>query len=367
MGEIVPLSAGQLPAHIARRAAAAKAQNTDLSTGVSAGFPVLSYRGKVWRLTRSGVATVLVNQETGEPRQSLELVLVKANPILSKLYYQKGYVEGSNEPPDCYSMNGKAPEPDSPKKQNVSCLTCPHNQWGSRVSETSSKGKACADVRRMAVATAANPAGLMLLRVPAASLKELKLYSDVLNQRDIPYNAVLTRVGFDPEKAHPQFQFKALGLLDEATCDALDAAAEEEICAQILGTTAPVGGEYDGAPGTPVVEAPAPEPVKLTREQEMVADLDFAPPAGKANVTKATKAKATVVTVAEVAEVVQPKRDNPLVGDEFSTLMREAREAPDEDAMGDAGTGGVSASSAQVLDQIEGDPQLAAILAGLDD
>lgn len=205
-------TAAQLPDHI--RNLFGTASNEDLTAGVSAGYGIISYRGKTWALVKGGERNVIMNEQTGDPRGSLEVVIVKAKAEISKIYYKDGYVEGSTEKPTCYSNNGVAPELDVEERQATKCGVCPQNQWGSKITENSAKGKACADTRRLAVAAINDLDEAMLLRVPAASLRELANYAATLNKRQVPYQAVVTKVGFDPEAAYPKMVFTPMRWLE---------------------------------------------------------------------------------------------------------------------------------------------------------
>ena len=48
----------------------------------------------------------------------------------------------------------------------------------------------------------------MLLRVPAASLNDLKTYGLGMKNKGFPYNTIITRVGFDPDASFPKLTFK---------------------------------------------------------------------------------------------------------------------------------------------------------------
>ena len=48
---------------------------------MSAGFPIISFKGKVWHIVRGGVPELVTNSEN-EPRASLDVVIIKANPDL---------------------------------------------------------------------------------------------------------------------------------------------------------------------------------------------------------------------------------------------------------------------------------------------
>ena len=201
-----------------------EAPNDELGAGVSSSYGIIGYKGKVWSIRHQGNEHVLMRDDGDGPRNSIEVVLVKASPAISKIFYKRGYVEGSNEAPDCWSANGQTPDASVQNKVNPTCADCPMNAWGSRVTEAGKQGKACTDSRRVAVVPLLDIenelfGGPMLLRIPAASLKDLKMYGDTLNGYSYPYYAVATRVAFDAKEAYPKFVFSAIRPLsdDEAT------------------------------------------------------------------------------------------------------------------------------------------------------
>lgn len=218
----------QLPAGVARLAAMATLETVnELSGGIGAGFPVISYKGKVWRIKEGGESTMHLDDE-GNAMPQIEIVLLQANPALSKIYYDKGFVEGSTEPPRCFSTNSIAPDISVVEPINATCANCPKNAWGSKITEQGKKGKACQDSRRMAVAFAGDllengkDCKKYLLRVPPASLNPLKDYAEkILAPRGIPFFGMVTKIGFAPESAHPQFTFKAARFLNDEEADAV--------------------------------------------------------------------------------------------------------------------------------------------------
>ena len=217
MSNLVPAGFGSL----APVFAGAK-KNNDLSGGISAGFAVISYRGGKWRIKHRGEEHLLMRPD-GDPMTSIELVLIKASSNLAKMYYKDGYKEGSVEPPDCSSNNGVSPMPGSKNKQSNACATCPQNAWGSRITVAGKQGKACSDSRRVAVVPLNSLhneqfGGPMLLRIPAASLTSLADYGNRMDSLGFPYEAIGTRISFDPAATYPKMVFKEIRALtaDEA-------------------------------------------------------------------------------------------------------------------------------------------------------
>lgn len=192
-----------------------QAANDELGNGVMSSYGIVGYRGKVWSIKHQGKETQLMREDGDGPRGSIEVVIVKAASAISKIFYAGGYQDGSNSPPDCWSTNGVTPDASAQNKQCGTCAQCPMNAWGSRVTEAGKQGKACSDSRRIAIVPVNDMGndmfgGPMLLRIPAASLKDLKAYGELLNSYQYPYYACATRISFDPKEAFPKFVFSAM-------------------------------------------------------------------------------------------------------------------------------------------------------------
>ena len=294
---IVPFSSSTLPAHIARLFAAGSAE--DLTAGTGGGFPVISIKGKVFHIVRGDERTLVTKPDADdEPAGSLEVVLIKANAHLSKTYYSRGFEEGTVDKPDCYSNDGVSPAVDAQRPQSKKCATCPHAQWGSRVSDNGSKGKACSDVRRVAIAAAGQLNDPMLLRVPPASLKTLGEYGAMLNKRGVPYQAVVTRVGFDYSVAHPALTFKPIGFLDEAGLQQVADTAADTTVQQILGLTALPAGTPEADESFAADVAAAEASAAKAAEAEAEAEAE-AKAKAKAKAEAAAKAEAKAKAEAE--------------------------------------------------------------------
>lgn len=293
---LIPFESAGLPAHIAEKFGQT---NTDLASGIGGGgFPSISYKGKVWHVIDGDQKTLVTKPGEDDPASSLEVVILKANPHLSKVYYKGGYVEGSEEKPTCYSNNGVGPALDAQEPQAAKCAVCPHNAWGSRVSENGAKGKACSDSRRLAVAPAGELDYPMLLRVPAGTLKELAGYADMLNRRKAPYQAVVTKVSFDHSVAHQKFLFKAVRWLSEDEAEQVAATLEKDVIQKIIGLT-PVEEPEDELGSAPAhVAKLAPPPASKAKaklqatEEEVEAAMAAPEPAPATPPKTAAKPKA---------------------------------------------------------------------------
>jgi len=250
-------SSSNLPAFLKKVDIAAL--NSDLTAHAGGGFPVISIKGKVFAVVRDGEREIQMNpKDPDSAATSLNVVLLKANKGTSKVFYIKGYDKDTSEgqKPDCYSNDGVEPAGDAQNKQAKKCATCPHNQWGSRVSEKgATKGKACADAVRMAVAPAGQVNDAMLLRVPPASIKALGEYGQMLAKRGVGYNMVVTKVGFDLQAESPKLTFSAVGLLDDEGFAEVQEIVASDVVSNILGSSV-VAAIAAEAPAEE--EAPAP-------------------------------------------------------------------------------------------------------------
>jgi len=234
---IIPFEGKSLPAYLKKFNV--EELNADLTAHAGGGFPVMSIKGKKWTVVRDGEKNVLPNPKDPEsPATSIDVVIIKANKGTSKVFYLKGYDPESSDKqkPDCYSSDGVAPAADAQSPQSKKCATCPHNQWGSRITEKgASKGKACNDTVRLAIAPAGQVNDPMLLRVPPASIRNLGEYGQLLAKRGVGYNMVVTKIGFDVEAESPKLTFKPVGFLDDASYTEVQEVMESDIVRDITG------------------------------------------------------------------------------------------------------------------------------------
>jgi hypothetical protein len=239
---LVPFdSSDKLPARLAGRTERASSINKDVVRAPA--YPSMSIKGKVFTIVKDGVKKILTKpDDPDEVAQNIGVVMLRAN-MGSKNFYLNGYVEGQSDGnrPDCFSNDGVAPHPNSPAPQAKKCAVCPHNQWGSRVSAdgdrpgTEKKGKACSDQARLAIAAPDKLEDAMLLRVPPASLKNLRAAIKLVDGRKLDYNEVVMKVGFDPQAASPTLTFKPVGILGDAEYEKAKEQYDSELVRSIVG------------------------------------------------------------------------------------------------------------------------------------
>lgn len=299
MSQVIPFESNNLPAFLKGKASAV---NADLTTGVgNGGYPVLSIKGKIFTLVKGDTRTVLRKPEDpDEIAQSIEVVILKANPQLSKVYYAKGYDEDAqNQKPDCASNDGLKPEAGVASPQAKTCALCPHNAWGSG---RGGKGKACQDSRRVAIAAAGQLNEPMLLRVPPATLKPLAEYANALAKRGAPYNAVVTKIRFEAEEATPKLEFKPVGFLNEAQYAEAEEVSNSDIVQQIIGSQPSPHDDVPALEEAPAKPAKAAAPAKkaVVSDDELDAALGAAPAVEEAPAKPAKKA--AVIDTADLGD-----------------------------------------------------------------
>jgi hypothetical protein len=295
-----------LPAHL-QKAAASREAAKEFSGGVQSGFPVISYRGKTWRVKQGGDEQVYTDDD-GDAIQSIQVVMIRSNENLSKTYYKGKYKEGDNSKPTCWSATGIKPDPNVPEPVSSSCQGCPMNVWGSRTSDDGKKQKACQDVRRMAVIMDheleavvegekdIDDAAVLLLRVPGASLNPLK---DYVEKKLLPKGGLLpymlvTRIGFDSDAAYPRFTFKGARFLDEDEFSTVEELRDSDIVKRIINEAAELddegstGAAADGSSTDHAEndEGSEPAPSKSSAEEDHFSEPDddddeIAPPPKK--------------------------------------------------------------------------------------
>ncbi|HLL29023.1 MAG TPA: hypothetical protein VKT73_15405 [Xanthobacteraceae bacterium] len=241
----------------------------DLAAGVQTGFGIIGYRGKVWSTRYRGEERQLMRADGDGPRNSIEIVIVKASSHVSKIWYEAGYTEGASAAPDCFSTTGLTPEPGAAKKQSPSCASCPKNAWGSRITPSGKQGKACQDSKRLAVVPLDDIRnemfkGPMLLRVPAGSLQDLATFGQRYQAMGYPYYSIGVRIAFDAKESYPKFEFSAIRPLTDAEADLIIEMQKSPEVARILAEgseiTAPATANPPaGAFEQPPQSAPAPQ------------------------------------------------------------------------------------------------------------
>ena len=143
-----------------------------------------------------------------------ELDVIVLDSILENCYYEGKYDSDNPAPPVCYAFGrddkDMKPHADSSEPQCATCAECAQNVFGSA---TEGKGKACKNVRRMAVipadattSEAVGAAEIAFVKLPVTSVKGWATYVRGLStlEKKAPIG-VITTIGVVPDDKN---QFK---------------------------------------------------------------------------------------------------------------------------------------------------------------
>jgi len=197
---------------------------SDDLAGSSGRGPHISIRGKIFRLVNAQGEERIIDD------RHLDVVVIRANPKMGKLYY-RAWEPNNPLPPTCFSDNGVGPSINAMEPQSPLCVSCQWNQKNSKINPETGKGsKACKDVQKLAVIIPGDPAvNVYELSVPPDSQGALRAYRDFLRQqasggqRKVDMSDMVTRLTFDLDTAHPKIKFEPSGWADDQyTMDLID-------------------------------------------------------------------------------------------------------------------------------------------------
>jgi hypothetical protein len=281
------------------------AMNVAAAEFASVKFPVISTKGGRFHIKRDGERTLITRPKTNptdpdEPASFIDVAVI--NLQRSKTFYVDGYTEGSEEKPDCFSNDGVTPDAQARNLQCSSCALCPQNVWGTGSNDKgeATKGKACSDVLRLAVAMPTALDDPFMLRVPPASLKNFAAMSKIVSDKRIPLAAVVVRVSFDTDVTGVML-FQAIGKMDSSGYAKSKSLTTSSLVLAITGKssfTAPAAA----APAA--LAAPAPTPVAPDPAIAEKAEAEKAAAAKKkaAAAAKMAKLKAEMAAIEAAGE-----------------------------------------------------------------
>ena len=288
-----------------------------LTGGSGSNTKRISIKGGVFRLVAGGKEIASVDE------RHLDVVIVRAAPKVSRIYYAGAYDADKIVRPDCWSNDGEKPDASVKEPQNTTCMGCPQNEAGSGNGNT----RACRFQQRLAVVVADNMDGDVLqLTLPATSIfgkedgdkRPLQAYARYLAAQNPPVNPeqIVTRMKFDTKAESPKLFFQPVRWLTDdeyptvvAQGDSAEAkAAVTMTVAQADGVKAApmaIPGAAPKAATKPVVqddaeeEAPAPKAAKAPKTAP-VADADDEPEVRK----ESAKATAVPAKKSKLADIV---------------------------------------------------------------
>jgi len=179
-------------------------------------------------------AGVMKYQDQIVPGNKLDCLIIAS--VFENRWYPNKFDPNKRENPGCFalSVNGKdmTPHDTSPQLQSDACETCPQFQWGS--APDGGRGKACKQVRRLALLPATilkdtdvdkiATAEMALMSVPVTSGKNWANYvNNLSNEYHRPPWAVLSTVYVEPDpRTQFQVKFKYLGFVSDEYLEAVE-------------------------------------------------------------------------------------------------------------------------------------------------
>ena len=278
----------------------------------------ISIKGGVFRLVSGGKEIASIEE------RHLDVIVVKAAPKVSRIFYSKSYDGDNITGPDCWSNDGEKPDPSIKAAQSVTCMTCPQNIAGSGQGNS----RACRYQQRMAVMLADNPDDVLQLTLPATSVfgkedgdkRPLQAYVRhlALASPAVDVEKIVTRMKFDTKAESPKLFFAPvrwlttvefeLGKAKSMTQEALDAVrmtayqadgGKTKSAPLVLAGTRPMGDL------TKEEDAPAYEPIAAKAEAKApktapIAEADDEPEVRK----EAAKPSAVPAKKGKLADIV---------------------------------------------------------------
>jgi hypothetical protein len=149
----------------------------------------------------------------GQPIRENKIKVVVIQSVFENQLYKDRYDPNNQQPPICYAFgetdDDLKPHADSAQPQAENCASCSKNQWGS--DPGGGKGKACKNVRRLAMVGASDlgdvsKAEVAIAKLPVTSVKNWSTYaSQIANVLKLPPIGVISEMSVEPD-AKTQFQ-----------------------------------------------------------------------------------------------------------------------------------------------------------------
>ena len=260
--------------------------------GVGTSSKRISIKGGVFRLLAGGKEIASIDE------RFLDVIIVKAAPKVSRIFYAKSYDGDNITGPDCWSNDGERPDASAENKQGTTCMSCPQNIAGSGQGNS----RACRYQQRLAVVLENNIEGdILQLTLPATSVfgkedgdkRPLQAFARNLALQNPPISPemIVTRMKFDTKAEAPKLHFApSRWLTDEEYAIVKTQGDSDEAKRAVVMTVAAA----DGVKTAPKLAIEGKRPMgELTKEEDAPV---YEPIAAKA------KAKAKPAEVEEDAE-----------------------------------------------------------------
>jgi hypothetical protein len=270
MSELTLFSnSNELPAYLKN---AALDDVTSVLAGESLGSRRISIKGGVFREMIGG-KEYRVSEE-----RSMNVVIVKAAPKVSRVFYSGNYSEGETVSPTCWSSDSQRPDDKVKEKQSATCLTCTKNIKGSGQGDS----RACRYQQRLAVVVDGEiqKREVYQLVLPPTSVfgdgekgkLPLQAYARHLKNNGVPITGVVTEMRFDTASPTPKLVFKPVRPLSEEEYNAVQSLKDTPDAISAVTLTV---AQTDGVKDKPVAAVAA--PVADTIEEPKKAEPKKAP------------------------------------------------------------------------------------------
>jgi len=224
-----------------------------LSEGIEGSqYPIIGTSGKTFYLKFRGERKTIVLPEPDKVTNKwiaahyLDFVLLRKNKLKSHTFYEKGYQDGSDAPPDCVSTDGIGPDDSSKFPQSHLCDTCPQHVWKYQ-ERTGKDGRACSDNLRTAILPlnlkhmfGVDIAEPVFFRIPAASMTALGVLGETALTQYGPnsrYSSYIIRATFKDDVKWQQFEYQILDFLKGDWIPFIKKLREDPQAWRILGFT----------------------------------------------------------------------------------------------------------------------------------
>jgi hypothetical protein len=238
------------------------------SDGGGLGARRISIKGGVFREFIGG-KEFRVSEE-----RSMNVVIVKAAPKVSRIYYAGSYTEGEAVSPACWSSDSQRPDEKVKEKQSATCLTCPQNIKGSGQGDS----RACRYQQRLAVVVdgEVEKGEVYQLVLPPTSVfgdgekgkLPLQAYARHLKNHGTPITGVVTEMRFDTASPTPKLVFKPVRPVTEDEFNKIQELKDSPAAVQAITLTV---AQTDGVKDKPSLKNALAAPVEKVAAEEVEA------------------------------------------------------------------------------------------------
>lgn len=195
----------------------------------------------------------------GQPVPGNKLPCIVIASAFENRYYDRPFDPNNRSAPKCFSLSltgdDMVPSEEVKEPQSPACSGCKLNQWGS--DPKGGKGKACKQVRRLALLPAAAVATggsktteMALISIPVTSARN---WANYVNQCATEYSrppwALITEISTEPN-AKTQFQiiFKTMGMVGDEYLGDMQKRIElaQNVLLEPYDTSGEIAGSYPG-------------------------------------------------------------------------------------------------------------------------